>query len=439
MKIVLPMPFINNQYIKEQSLIISISLVLITAVLGFKWYNSIALLLLALSCLLFSTYREFVTAIKKPFTILCILFFLFFLIPFLFDPTEALWFEAEKKLGFVFLPLIMSMITPLNRKTWHKIMMIVCVFAVIMMITLFIFAFSKYLQRNDISVFFYHELVSPINHHAIYLSAYLGLCSFFLLLNMREQGRVISIQLTLFIFLLISIFFLSSKSILLTVLMLLLWETGNTVFTFNKKKNVLFIVTGFFCFLFILTAINNPLTKRFKELYNTDLKILSTDTYAPDMYFNAVQFRLVAWKFSWQIIKESKSYLLGVGAANAQKRLNQKYRDAKMFTGYNTKEEGGYLNMNAHNQFVQTFLQSGLLGLVLLVTLLILLFQIAFQQKNKQLLFTVLLITIFFCSESVLEGQYGIVLFLVFPFIFFIKNDEKNSSYAVPKTIAGTA
>lgn len=413
------MPFINNQQHREQVLFISISLVLCTAILGVLWYNSITIIIFAAACVLIATKQQFKTTLNHFFIITCLLFFLLHLLPLLMNVNKATWFETEKKLGFLFLPLLISVAVPLRKITLHRIMLLVCSTAVILMIVLFFIAVVKYFQEADTSVFYYHQLTAPINHHAVYLSAYLGLCCFYLFFYISENKKPAALLFFLLCILMVSIAFLSSKTIILVVFIILLWELGKLYFRHNKKKAGVLLASMLALFIILLTVPNNPLTKRFKELYITDLHILSTDNYSPDMYFNAVQFRLVAWKFSWQAVKESNAFFFGIGPANAQPALNEKYIKAKMFTGAVNNFTTGYLNMNAHNQFVQTFLQSGIFGVIILVLMLFYLLKQAVVQKNKLLLYSMILICTFFLSESVLEGQYGLILFLFFPFVFF--------------------
>ncbi|MFN5133911.1 MAG: O-antigen ligase family protein [Chitinophagaceae bacterium] len=413
------MPFINQQQHREQVLFISISLVLCTAIIGLKWYNSIAIIAFAAACVLIVYKQQFKAIPKQFFIITCCFFFLLHLVPFLMDVNASTWFETEKKLGFLILPLLMSIAVPLSKATLHKIMMLVCSSAAVLMILLFIISFSNYFNGADASIFFYHQLTAPVQHHAVYLSAYIGLCSFYLFFYISENQKPAALPVLLLGFLLLSIVMLSSKTIILVVFILLIWELRKRTFRFGKKKAALLMISMLALFVILITVTGNPLSKRFKELYVTDLRILSTDNYAPDMYFNAVQFRLVAWKFSWQIVKESNAFIFGVGPAHAQPALNEKYTKAKMFTGSVTNFNTGYLNMNAHNQFMQTFLQSGLLGVLILLLMLFYFFREAVTQKNKLLLYSMFLICAFFLSESVLEGQYGLVLFLFFPFLFF--------------------
>ena len=404
---------------KDKALLISTSFVLCTAVSGFMWYNSIAILIFAGTCYLkidFTiVWKKFS---KSGFACTCLLYFLLHFIAGFFTEDKAAGFaNVESKLGFLFLPFLFIGILPFNEKLRHSILLILSFFSATVFLYFLFFAFSKYGITGDISVFFYHQLVAPLQHHAVYLASYVSICILYLYFYYINNGKAKPMIFILLVVLIVFMVLLSSKTILVVLLLLFLFEGINN-FLLNKQQMSGIIITLIVSTFFLLIVFtNNPMKKRFKEVFTTDLSIVNKKQYTPDMYFNAVQFRLVAWKFSWQLLAESNSYLLGIGPANAQPALNKKYSDANMYVGKSADEPGGYLNFNAHNQFVQSFLQSGILGLLVLVSMLFFFIRTALLQKNKQLLYASILICTFFFSESVLEGQYGIILFLFLPYL----------------------
>lgn len=68
------------------------------------------------------------------------------------------------------------------------------------------------------------------------------------------------------------------------------------------------------------------------------------------------EYRLIAWETALELIKERP--LLGVGAGDSQDELNRRY---------NENNKSIYLGTNAHNQYLQTWLERGLVGLFFLV------------------------------------------------------------------------
>ena len=75
------------------------------------------------------------------------------------------------------------------------------------------------------------------------------------------------------------------------------------------------------------------------------------------MVWNSVSFRLLEWRASLSTV--AKSPILGTGTGDGQAALHDYY------STYNTSTTG--LTYNAHNQYLQTTIELGLVGLLLLL------------------------------------------------------------------------
>lgn len=118
--------------------------------------------------------------------------------------------------------------------------------------------------------------------------------------------------------------------------------------------------------------------------------------------------RLLSWDAAVKIIKENP--LSGVGIGDAQDSLNREYQ--KM--GYIVPLER---DLNAHNQFLQIYLECGIIGLLYLIVLFWLLWEkVKTVHDNKRILiltFTVLMV-FNFMFESMLSRYLGIAFFSFF-------------------------
>ena len=134
---------------------------------------------------------------------------------------------------------------------------------------------------------------------------------------------------------------------------------------------------------------------------------------------NGINLRLIQARFGIKILEENNAWITGVGIMDAQKLLNEKYIEYGLYTGYEGTEDIGYLNYNFHNQFVETFVRSGIIGILLLFAMFLSLFMM--RQSNLFISHWVILIVfMFFITESVLERQQGIVYFcLIYSSCFF--------------------
>ncbi len=118
--------------------------------------------------------------------------------------------------------------------------------------------------------------------------------------------------------------------------------------------------------------------------------------------------RLLSWNAALQVIKEHP--LIGVGIGDSQESLDQEYR--KM--GYIVPLER---NLNAHNQFIQIYLECGLIGLLYLILLFWILWgkAKAVQGSDRILIVTfTVLMTFNFMFESMLSRYLGIAFFSFF-------------------------
>ena len=130
--------------------------------------------------------------------------------------------------------------------------------------------------------------------------------------------------------------------------------------------------------------------------------------------------RLIMWTVTYQ---EIKKHPFGVGTGNLDVNLQNRLKSY----GLNKLAEKNY---NPHNQFLQTTLEIGIFGLIVLVTIIVVILYKSYVLKNG-LLF-MLGTNLFFNSlfESMLQRQSGIVFYVfwtVLLLIIFQKNNlEKN-------------
>jgi hypothetical protein len=165
-------------------------------------------------------------------------------------------------------------------------------------------------------------------------------------------------------------------------------------------------------------TLNNPVKQRFTNLVEGNFSVLGQKTFGPGDYFNGFQFRLLLWRVTYEILDDKDAWLLGVSAPLGQPSLQEKYRELNLYTGDAAQTNHGYLDYNCHNQFLQTALQLGIVGLTGLIFLVFILVKKSLAGREP-VLYGILFITIcFFFTESVLERQYGIILLTVFPLLY---------------------
>ncbi len=132
------------------------------------------------------------------------------------------------------------------------------------------------------------------------------------------------------------------------------------------------------------------------------------------------QDKLNQWKSS---IDANNNFFFGNGIGDAKESIIDSYVKHKMFKDANRK-------FNAHNQYIQTYVGLGILGLLLLFWIFY--YYFIFFIKNKFYLGYMFMVVsgILFITESYLERQKGVVIFTLFICLFvnIVENKVNLSS-----------
>jgi O-antigen ligase len=401
---------------------------IITIVFSRLNLNSLCMILFTLAWLVEGKLKNKWALLKKDKLFIAYAFY--FLIQFVgMTQSENIysgWLGVEDKLGFLMLPMVFCSTPFLNINMRGKIMLALSLAITIAAIYCLAIASIQYFDTGNSVFFFYHQLVSPISQHAVYFSVYTFIAFVFLVSEHGSLPWLLKnrlIYISWLIFLLFFLFLLSSKMVLLVVILYLF----RLFFRFGNKKISRWqaIAGGFSAMLLIIAIIstNNPVEKRFIDLKG-NIEFLKKEKYDAGTYFNGWQFRLLLWRVTYEIIRDKHAWLIGVGSSDAQATLEEKYLDLGLYAGGSNPDHHGYLKYNCHNQFLQTMLQSGIIGLLLLLGWCCMLFKKTLSGKESVLSWSLVIIICFFFIESVCERQYGVVLCTLIPlmYIYTCKN-----------------
>lgn len=148
---------------------------------------------------------------------------------------------------------------------------------------------------------------------------------------------------------------------------------------------------------------------RFSETLKSIEKTATSGTSFDNSKEDGTSIRLWVWKSAVAVIEQHP--VLGVGAYNVKDYLNQEYVKRDMKSAASEK-------LNAHNQFLETWLGLGVIGLITLLLMLIVPLRIGLNRKDWFLVGFILLCCLGFMFESMLERIVGIVFFVIFYSIF---------------------
>jgi O-antigen ligase len=341
-----------------------------------------------------------------------LLFFLAHTLAYFFsnNKKEAL-FSIELKLSFLIMP-VLFFISRFDNKSKNKLLfsfVISCLLSAFICITNSLINFIKnneLLTYNNFCLFM----------HPSYFAMYLCFSVIILILRFNDlkflNYQKIIVALTLFL-LIIGIFLSASKMGILTFLILipfvilhLLWK--------NKNYKLIVISILFFSIgsLFFLASDSLPaarLRSSFQFLSSSENEIDKSSTES-----NAV--RVLVWQQAVELIKEKP--FLGYTPGDVNDELYRSYKENELTGALENK-------LNAHNQFLQTILGNGIIGLLLLFFLILSPIINGIKTKNVLLIFFSFLIVLNFAVESMLQTSAGTLFFVFFISIF---NNVKSNS-----------
>lgn len=248
---------------------------------------------------------------------------------------------------------------------------------------------------------YYTELAERLMHPA-YFSALMAV-ALMGAAYLREKGSFNSrlywlAQGWLLLFLLL----LSARMVLIALLisgvllaLYLGWQRGN-------KKLVWGALIGAPLFaLAVFWILPERLQSRFTELTQFEYDIHAQE----ERQFNGLTIRLAEWEGAFTALKGH--WWLGHGTGSGQTALREAYKSIGFQVGLER-------DFNAHNQYLETCLHNGLLGLLLLLAVFAFAFRTAWQQHNWLALWFVVFVMLCLLSESMLLRHRGILLLAVY-------------------------
>jgi len=265
----------------------------------------------------------------------------------------------------------------------------------------------------DSSSFFYGN--SSYFLHPSYLAMYFNFALLVLyfttdLFTSKIIGKGKVRPLFLMSFFSIIILFSASKTGLIFLLLIhfsaiLYWIIRNKEYVWGAVAIVSFIVLSVLVFQY-----SSTIQKRVNEMFTV---VVSGDTSSG----STTAARAEIWDISLGLIAEKP--LFGHGTSDEKEVLFEAYEKDGLFDFAEKK-------LNAHNQFLQTGIAVGLVGMLALLLMLSIPFY--FSIKNKHYLYGcfILLVSFNFLTEAMLERQAGVVFYTLFNALFFMSYYDKN-------------
>lgn len=270
----------------------------------------------------------------------------------------------------------------------------------------------NYFITKNITCFYYINL--SLIHHPSYLAMYVDFaiaCLIYFEFNREKKNLSYTKMISFILVFIFSIFvgLLSSKIGIMILVLIFLFAI--TYFIKVYRKIWIGIGLSVLCILFFscLLYFNSNIYQRFDSAKKSYFEKSANHDGTYD--------RLQVWKVGVSIINHHT--LIGVGTGDIKDVLVEEYRKGNIMNAYEKK-------LNAHNQFLQTFISIGITGFIVLLVLLIIPLIMAIKQKHLLYVIFIIIIIINFLVESMFETQAGVVFFAFFNTLLFL--DLKNLS-----------
>jgi len=365
-----------------------------------------AIVLLTVAWLLQNNFRDLYEGLMKSklLWLFCLPYVLMVLsLSYTQDFKLGLW-ELEKGVSLLLFPLIFFSAKKMPVTSVHFILRAFILSNICFGCICLGYATYKYYSES-VNLFFYFDLVNLFNSHPTYYSMYIlfSLAALFYLNKDKaekpswDNRKFIIAAIVLLFFVLI--FLLSVRFIFIIFTL----GVVTVIFVYIlRTKNVmlgLFLLFGFLVMVYFSLRNNATLRERllqFKDNYTYELSESTMEGY------NGLTTRLAQWESSLSIIKQSP--LLGVGPGDVQDELQEVYK--KNFLKYSYRDK-----LNAHNQYFQTCLGLGLVGLSALLAGIFIPGIMAWKQVNVVCISFLVIFALCCITESMLYVQKGIVFY----------------------------
>jgi len=353
----------------------------------------------------------------------CIAFYLLQVIALIYTNDFASGLRhLQLKSSLVIIPLALCLSNYPDRETRNRMLKHYVLILLAAMLFCLVVALKRFFADHaSESVFFYHPLVSPFSQHAIQFSILVFIGFVYLLVTAGRREFMVNYfcHLMFIVFFLFFLLLLSSKLVIVFAAVSLVCYLVVMV----KKHAANRVITGIVVFsCILLTSLvlltRNHISARFNEIVSEDLSMVKKDSFNQGTSFNGLQFRLLQWRVVSQILNENKGWVKGVSPGDAQAFIDKKYVEKNMYTG-NGGDKRGFLGYDAHNQFLESILQTGIAGLLAFVIICIGAIQLAVRTRDLLQWATTLILLAYTLNESVFETQYGLMLFVFFPLFLY--------------------
>jgi O-antigen ligase len=317
-------------------------------------------------------------------------------------------FDLEIKLGLLLLPLVYATLPRLKTSELKRILfsyVIGCLVAIFIGVINSIYVYnigeSPFLD-------FYNNNISPLLHigyFAMYLNMALIICIYLVTISEHRLYTWLNAGLIILSFLFALMVYLSTSRNGLISLILL----ASLVVIYALLKNRKWLIGTSIVLVVWIIATANFKTIALASFSNNQFELIK-NTISNNNAVNANEgestaVRILIWKSAIELIKSNP--LLGTGTGDVKDELMRVYKERDYIHPYERQ-------YNAHNQYLQTWVALGVIGILLLLSFFGFSIVESFLKANYLYMLFGINLSVSFLTESILEVQAGVVFVAFF-------------------------
>jgi O-antigen ligase len=304
----------------------------------------------------------------------------------------------ERQLPLLIIPASFILMPNLNKKVFKTASYVFAIALGVLACFFMINALILYGQDGDSSVFFYHNILLPMELNAIYFSVMVSLSLLYLIFYSKRKifDWLLSGVLLLFLIL------LSSKNLIfITVLSIIIG-----LIIKNKRGFKTLLLGSSLVLITILVTIFSPMKNRLNQELTSNVKeVLTCQEFNRVYPWTGTTIRIFQARIAYELLDEYDVFLMGFGINASKEKIIEKQNHYNLYYGYN--------EYNFHNQYIQSAVESGLMGLICTLVLLFSIFKGYVNSRELMALFFFLIIASVFTTESYIWRQRGLYHFLI--------------------------
>lgn len=334
---------------------------------------------------------------------------------------EGAWFDLEVKLSLLVFPLLFSTIdfSSFKNDFYPKLLKAFLLGCLVSCMFLINNAVFNYFTYNDESLLYYTNLSQM--HHPSYLALYITFAIAIILVklvvNNPDNSTKWLFGIILIILFQVFIVLLSSKAGIIGLALTYILAILFSIFMGKKIFSRTLVLSLSLLIALMITISSIPYS--YNRLYSAKQVVESSEEINVTADEGTAS-RILIWSTSVKVIKEN--FFFGVGTGDVKQSLMDKYKEQGITQAYHD-------HLNAHNQYLQTFIALGLFGFLVLLAGFVLPAIFSFKHNNMLYFLFLGMIGFHLLVESMFERQAGVVFygFLNVVLFYFTVSEEKSN------------